>query len=226
MDERFHEKNDMLVDMISIGVKSAEEELINNNSNMLHKICGRYAPAVKNSSVMDYNDLYQIASIGLLRAAKLFPEHADKYNHFYLYAYPYVTRYVRDSLDGANAIKVPRTAHRENPETENISCVSISSLGTPYDSKAEYSAEVVQTQMSPEEICIQKEEAAMLHRAIMKLDGREQYIIRYRYGIMEAEPCALRTLGNRLGISSQRVAVIQGHAEKKLKAIMSDMMAV
>jgi RNA polymerase primary sigma factor len=54
-------------------------------------------------------------------------------------------------------------------------------------------------------------------RAIAELDPREREVMRLRFGIDEDEPLTLQEIGNRFGVSRERVRQIESRAREKLR---------
>ena len=53
---------------------------------------------------------------------------------------------------------------------------------------------------------------------LLQLDDRERDILRYRYGLEEgSEPQTLEQVGNRFGVTKERIRQLEGRALKKLK---------
>lgn len=92
----------MLISMLQNGDKEAEEKLVAKNAGLVHSIAVRFLQSGK-----EYEDLYQIGCIGLLKAARRFDLSLDIM--FSTYAVHIITgeikRYIRD--DGP--IKVSRS---------------------------------------------------------------------------------------------------------------------
>ncbi len=59
---------------------------------------------------------------------------------------------------------------------------------------------------------------AVIGDILMELDDRERDILRYRYGLEEgSEPQTLEQVGNRFGVTKERIRQLEGRALKKLK---------
>ncbi len=112
------EKTNKLIRMAKEGDSSAKERLLIENNNLIKSIVRRYL-----NKGVEYDDLYQLASMGLLKAIKGFDEQFGV--RFSTYAVPMIAgeikRYMRD--DGS--IKVSRaikgTAKKINAYIEDFS---------------------------------------------------------------------------------------------------------
>ena len=74
---------------------------------------------------------------------------------------------------------------------------------------------------SPEEQIITSMELSRLRELIEKLDEREAAILRMRYGIGVEEPMTLKEIGQKFGITRERVRQMELQAMDRLYSIMS-----
>lgn len=87
------------------------------------------------------------------------------------------------------------------------------------DGETELGDFIVDTDLTPEEVMLENFDKEFWDRLLenSNLDAREKLIIKMRYGF-ENETCAeLKTIAERLGISKERVRVLELRAIKKLK---------
>lgn len=68
-----------------------------------------------------------------------------------------------------------------------------------------------------EDKMIQENIHEMLHKAMRDLAGKEEQVLRLRFGFDEESPCSLREIGDHLGLSRERVRQIQEKALEKLR---------
>ena len=64
---------------------------------------------------------------------------------------------------------------------------------------------------------IHQESIDELAAALLQLDGKEQEVMRLRYGLGDDQPRTLQEIGNRLHLSRERVRQIESRAKDKLR---------
>ncbi len=74
---------------------------------------------------------------------------------------------------------------------------------------------------SPEEAVFSQAEAEMIEKLLDALDERESTILRLRYGLTDEEPLTLKQIGDRIGLTRERVRQLEGEALRKLERILS-----
>lgn len=94
--------NSLLLENLKNGDKSAEEELVINNMNLVRSIAGRFS-----GRGCDADDLLQIGSIGLLKAIKKFD--AGFGVKFSTYAVPVIAGEIKRFLRDDGIIKISRS---------------------------------------------------------------------------------------------------------------------
>jgi len=71
-------------------------------------------------------------------------------------------------------------------------------------------------QRTPEEILTDVDQRAIVRQLMEELEEREREVLRLRYGLAEQDPLTLQQIGDRLGLSRERVRQIEHAALKKL----------
>jgi RNA polymerase primary sigma factor len=71
---------------------------------------------------------------------------------------------------------------------------------------------------APDRHALEAEAVELLHTLLDELDEREAAVLRLRFGLRNQEPQTLRTIGQRLGLTYERVRQIETHALRKLGA--------
>jgi RNA polymerase primary sigma factor len=56
-----------------------------------------------------------------------------------------------------------------------------------------------------------------LARALDSLDGREEHVLRLRFGLDDGRPRTLEEVGNEFGLTRERIRQIESHALRKLR---------
>lgn len=86
-----------------------DSEFVTAHKNLVHSVCQRYVPmleGIKHSSGADYDDLFQVGMIGLLKARDRF--NAEFGLKFSTYAVPMIIGEIRRFLRDNNMVKTPR----------------------------------------------------------------------------------------------------------------------
>lgn len=68
----------------------------------------------------------------------------------------------------------------------------------------------------PHEPLFARDEAELLHRLLDAINDRESRILRLRFGLDGQEPMTLKEVGERIGLTRERVRQIEGQALQKL----------
>jgi RNA polymerase primary sigma factor len=70
---------------------------------------------------------------------------------------------------------------------------------------------------SPEERILSRENSTLIHEAMSFLTIQEQLVIRHRFGLMGTRMLTLKEIGERLGVSRERVRQIEVQAKSRLR---------
>tara|TARA_B100000131_G_scaffold318309_1_gene361936 strand:+ start:5077 stop:5904 length:828 start_codon:yes stop_codon:yes gene_type:complete len=95
----------------------------------------------------------------------------------------------------------------------------------PLDSKVSQEGEtrihdvVPDENLNPEESCAQSDDHSQLEIILSKLNKREAYIVRNRFGMEDGSRSTLEDLGKELGVTRERVRQIESRALSKLKVL-------
>lgn len=104
-----HEETMHLIDLAKDGDEQAKESLLKHNTPLIKSIVNRY----KNKSV-EYEDLMQLGSIGLLKAVQNFDK---KFNvKFSTYAVPMIAGEIKRFMRDDGSIKVSRALKTLNTQ--------------------------------------------------------------------------------------------------------------
>lgn len=96
-------------------------------------------------------------------------------------------------------------------------------LGNPISLDAESGTEeVIQDprQTRPDEIILEQNQLKNLQTLLDDLGKRESMILKYRYGMGSEEPMTLREIGEKVGLTRERVRQIEKEALTRLKRIL------
>jgi RNA polymerase sigma-32 factor len=196
-------------------------------------------------------DLIQQGNLGLLKAAHKFDTGRDcrlvTYAVYWIRAEirEYVVRAYRVVRIGTTkgerrAMRIYRRTREEDPEKLSLASglpleqvkrlmpmlrARDLSLDVSYDGETPAIDRVADAAIGPEEAVSRAGERASaklrVTRAIASLPEREALIIRER--LLVDEPCTLEALGQRLGISKERVRQLEERARKRLRDELSGM---
>ena len=195
-------------------------------------------------------DIVQQGNIGLLRAVKKFDP--DRHCRLATYAAYWIRAEIREYVVRAYRVvrlgttKSERRAlrlYRTTRETDPAALAKASGLTperaerilpllmgreTSLDANSNGSPSVADRTpartSTPEEDAYAKESRALANRAVQgalsALDARERLIVRER--LMTDEPITLQELGDRLGVSKERVRQLEERARSKLRTSLAD----
>jgi len=153
-------------------------------------------------------DLIHEGNLGLMEAARRYdPAHNVKF-------ITYAVWWVRQSLmhvlaDSTRAFSFPPkmfgVLHAGGPGGEDVSLSETLGDRLPVD-QAPVAAEL-----------IHQADLDELAAALLDLEGKEQEVVRLRYGLGDGEPQTLQEIGDRLHLSRERVRQIESRAKEKLR---------
>jgi RNA polymerase primary sigma factor len=76
--------------------------------------------------------------------------------------------------------------------------------------------------LRPDEAVFNADELATIKKLLSKIDRREAEVLRLRYGLDEEEPLTLKEIGQRVGLTRERVRQIEKEALAKLNQILTE----
>ncbi len=176
------EETTVLIAKSQAGDKKAREILIENNLGLVHHIVKRFA-----HRGYDSEDLFQIGSIGLMKAIDKFDLNYDV--KFSTYAVPMIMGEIKRFLRDDGMIKVSRTVKENGMKAKNAVQVLSVELGRePHISEiAEY------TGLSEEEITVSLNagaEVESIYKSFSQSDGSEIYLVDKVAGNTCSQACA------------------------------------
>jgi len=157
---------------------------------------------------VSFLDLIHEGNLGLMEAARRYdPAHNVKF-------ITYAVWWVRHSLmhvlaDSTRAFSFPPKMfgilHAGGPGGEDVSL-------------SETLGDRLPVEQSPvEDELIHQADLDELAAALLDLEGKEQEVVRLRYGLGDGEPQTLQEIGDRLHLSRERVRQIESRAKEKLR---------
>ena len=163
------EETNLLIAKSQAGDKEARKILIENNLGLVHHIVKRFA-----HRGYDLEDLFQIGSIGLIKAIDKFDLNFDV--KFSTYAVPMIMGEIKRFLRDDGMIKVSRTVKENGMKVKNaIQIMTVQKGRDPYLSEI-----VEYTGLSEEEINLSlnaSAEVESLYKTYAQSDGSEIYLV-------------------------------------------------
>ena len=79
---------------------------------------------------------------------------------------------------------------------------------------------------NPEEKLLREEREVLIRLALTSLSDQERTVIINRFGLQGARELTLKEIGERLGVTSERVRQVEAQATKRLRKVMSRNVAI
>ena len=184
------------------GDESVRERLISHNMRLVVHISKKYLDA------LDPADMVSIGSIGLLKAIDTF--RYGKGTQFATYAARCIENEILMAIRATKKHKV---------------CVSLSSaIGADKDGNEITLADTLESMEDDVATKVERRECASeLMRIVREVtDDREYMIIKYRYGLEDAEVLPQREIAKKLGISRSYISRIESRVLSKLKKYLTE----
>jgi RNA polymerase primary sigma factor len=169
-------------------------------------------------------DLIHEGNLGLIEAARRFdPSRNVK---FITYAVWWIRQAMMHALsDQTRAFSFPpkmfSTLRAGLDDVSLNAPVSAAGRGGDED-RRELGDVLVQPHVAPiEDAMIHQADLDELAGALHDLDGKEQEVVRLRFGLEDDEPRTLQEIGDRLHLSRERVRQIESRAKEKLRYVLS-----
>jgi RNA polymerase primary sigma factor len=75
--------------------------------------------------------------------------------------------------------------------------------------------------LTPDNIVLGKDEVKTIYMLLSRIDQREAEILRLRFGLEDGQPLTLKEIGEKVGLTRERVRQIENEALRKLNAYLS-----
>lgn len=199
--------NEQTATLLKKGLEGAREKLVRGNMKLVLKIANDYR-----NYGMDFEDVVSNGVLGLLKAIEVFD--AGK-GGFSVCASIWINKYIRMGFDQFHAIHTKR--YDRMTEEERSSCIVESLNEKVGDGETEFADRLAGNLPTPSEAVEKASSLEALRDAVNALDGREQYIVRARYGLDGNEVLTLREIADKLGMTHERVRQIEVSALAKLR---------
>ena len=196
-----------LHNLLKKGLEGAREQLVRGNMKLVLKIANDYR-----NYGMEFEDIVSNGVLGLLKAIEVFD--ATK-GDFSPCASVWIKKYIRMGFDQFHAIHTKR--YDRMTEEERSSCIVESLNEKVGDGETEFADRLAGNLPTPSEAVEKASSLEALRDAINALDGREQVIVRSRYGLDGHGELTLEQLASKLNCTRERVRQLEVLACNKLR---------
>ena len=197
-----------LHNLLKKGLESAREKLVRGNMKLVLKIANDY----RNYCGMEFEDIVSNGVLGLLKAIEVFD--ATK-GDFSPCASVWIKKYIRMGFDTGRSVHTKR--YDRMTEEERSSCIVESLNEKVGDGETEFADRLAGNLPTPSEAVEKASSLEALRDAINALDGREQVIVRSRYGLDGHGELTLEQLASKLNCTRERVRQLEVLACNKLR---------
>jgi RNA polymerase primary sigma factor len=194
----------------------ARRELVQSNLRLVVFFARR-----ERRSTTNVLDLIQDGNVGLLKAADLYDWRRG--HRFSTYASWWIREAMARGHRSANLVRRPRghSGHGAACSTRAQE-VRIASLDAVVGDSEQSLVDVLadRTALSPEAHAIEHAVQAEVHAALDHLDPRAREVLELRYAIAGTEPVSAASVGERLGVTRQRIWQIEQMAFGQLRDVL------
>ena len=196
-----------LHNLLKKGLESAREQLVKSNMKLVVKIANDYR-----NYGMDFEDIVSNGVLGLLKAIEVFD--ATK-GDFSPCASVWINKYIRMGFDTGRSVHTKR--YDRMTDEERSSSVVESLNEKVGDGEVEFADRLASNLPTPSEAVEKASSLEAMREAINALDGREQLIVRSRYGLDGHGELTLEQLASKLNCTRERVRQLEVLACRKLR---------
>jgi RNA polymerase sigma factor (sigma-70 family) len=202
-----------LVRQAKSGSTSARDELLLCSLRFVVYVAKRYRWVGVSAE-----DLFGWGVLGLVQAVETFdPERGAK---FHTYALWWISKRMRDGLQQSRAVRIPQGKHSELHRTrklvpldsETVSLDEPDLPGSRFTRGERLQAEAAE----PSKTLFARERDEAIARALASLSPRDRQVMRLRFGL-DGEPMTLRAIGQRFGLSRERIRQIEAKVLQRLR---------
>lgn len=196
-----------LHNLLKKGLEGAREQLVKSNMKLVLKIASDYR-----NYGMDFEDVVSNGVLGLLKAIDNFDPEKGMFSQ---YASVWINKHIRMGFDAGRSVHTKR--YDRMTEEERSSSVVESLNKKVGDGDVEFADRLASNEESPSEAVEKASTLKAMREAINALDGREQLVVRSRYGLDGHGELTLEQLASKLNCTRERVRQLEVLACRKLR---------
>src|SRR6266699_2363948 len=208
----------------AMGQDGSYHDLVKSNLSFVVKIASEY----KNMG-LPFEDLLNEGNIGLIEAAHHFD--AARGTKFITYAIWWIRKSILKALSQHSAmVRIPNYQLKKVRNVRNTERMLAKELGREAardekvgkDKDTPISDYLVDGRsVNPEDELIKNESQVVIRMALRSLSDQEQTVIINRFGLEGGRVFTLKEIGERLGVSRERVRQIENQAKKRLRKLIA-----